>query len=83
MHGKEDTRVHPSHSMERYRYLKTHGKVPVRLVLYPGEGHGNRKMAAQLDYGMRMMRWMNTFLVEKAETKPPFELPHAENMSEE
>ena len=83
MHGKEDTRVHPSQSMELYRYLKTHGKVPVRLVLYPGEGHGNRKMAAQLDYGMRMMRWMNTFLVEKAETKPPFELPHAENMSEE
>lgn len=80
MHGKEDTRVHPSQSMELYRYLKTHGNVPVRLVLYPGEGHGNRKMAAQLDYGMRMMRWMDTFLVEKAETKPPFELPHVENM---
>jgi len=80
MHGKEDTRVHPSQSMELYRYLKTHGNVPVRLVLYPGEGHGNRKMAAQLDYSMRMMRWMEQFLVEKAETKPPFELPHLENL---
>ncbi|MDV6317255.1 S9 family peptidase [Idiomarina sp. HP20-50] len=80
MHGKEDTRVHPSQSMELYRYLKTHGKVPVRLVLYPGEGHGNRKVAAQLDYSMRLMRWMDTFLVEKAEKKPPFELPHAEKL---
>lgn len=81
MHGEEDTRVHPSQSMELYRYLKTHDNVPVRLVLYPGEGHGNRKMAAQLDYGMRMMRWMNSFLVEGAEDKPDFELPHLENMS--
>ncbi|PTB82436.1 S9 family peptidase, partial [Pseudidiomarina aestuarii] len=30
LHGKEDTRVHPSQSMELYRYLKTHGNVPVR-----------------------------------------------------
>lgn len=82
MHGKEDTRVHPSQSMELYRYLKTHGNVPVRLVLYPGEGHGNRNMAAQLDYAMRLMRWMDTFLIEKAETKPPFELPHMERLKE-
>ncbi|WP_287011134.1 prolyl oligopeptidase family serine peptidase [Idiomarina sp.] len=80
MHGKEDTRVHPSQSMELYRYLKTHGNVPVRLVLYPGEGHGNRKVAAQLDYSMRLMRWMDSFLVEKAEEKPSFELPHAEQL---
>lgn len=82
MHGKEDTRVHPSQSMELYRYLKTHGKVPVRLVLYPGEGHGNRRMAAQLDYSMRLMRWMDNFLVEQAEDKPDFELPHAEQLAE-
>ena len=80
MHGKEDTRVHPSQSMELYRYLKTHGNVPVRLVFYPGEGHGNRKVAAQLDYSMRFMRWMDTFLMEKSEEKPPFELPHAEQL---
>lgn len=80
MHGKDDTRVHPSQSMELYRYLKTHGKVPVRLVFYPGEGHGNRKAAAQLDYSMRLMRWMDTFLVEQAEEKPPVDLPHAEQL---
>lgn len=76
MHGKEDTRVHPSQSMELYRYLKTHGNVPVRLVLYPGEGHGNRHMAAQLDYSIRLMRWMDSFLVEQAEEKPPFAIDH-------
>ncbi|MCZ6683616.1 MAG: S9 family peptidase, partial [Planctomycetota bacterium] len=52
MHGKNDPRVHPSQSMELYRYLKTLGKTPVRLVLYPGEQHGNRKAAAQYDYSL-------------------------------
>lgn len=80
MHGKEDTRVHPSQSMELYRYLKTHGNVPVRLVLYPGEGHGNNKAAAQLDYGLRLMRWMDHFLKEQNDTLPEHELPHAEQI---
>ena len=40
--GKDDPRVHPSQSLELYRYLKVQSKAPVRLVLYPGEGHGNR-----------------------------------------
>ncbi|GAB2934977.1 prolyl oligopeptidase family serine peptidase [Rheinheimera gaetbuli] len=80
MHGKDDTRVHPSQSMELYRYLKTHGKVPVRLVLYPGEGHGNQKAAAQLDYGMRLMRWMDHFLKQGNKDLPPHELPHADNI---
>ncbi len=42
MHGKDDPRVHPAQSMELYRYMKVQGK-DVRLVYYPGEGHGNRK----------------------------------------
>ena len=66
--------------MELYRYLKTHGNVPVRLVFYPGEGHGNRHMAAQLDYGIRLMRWMDTFLVEQAKEKPSFAIDHADQI---
>lgn len=62
MHGKEDTRVHPSQSMELYRYLKTWGKVPVRLVFYPGEEHGNRKSAGRLDYNLRMLQWFEYYL---------------------
>ena len=77
MHGKNDPRVHPSQSMELYRYLKTLGKTPVRLVLYAGEGHGNRKAAARLDYSMRMMRWMEHYLSGPGGDPPPYELNYA------
>ncbi|MFU8785094.1 S9 family peptidase [Aliidiomarina sp.] len=80
MHGAEDTRVHPSQSMELYRYLKVHGNVPVRLVLYPGEGHGNSRAASQMDYALRLMRWMNFYLVEQNEGIPEHELAHAEHL---
>lgn len=62
LHGKEDTRVHPSQSLELYRQLKLHGKAPVRLVWYPGEGHGNKNKQAQLDFNLRTMRWYNYYL---------------------
>lgn len=65
MHGKEDTRVDPGQSYELYRHIKTRTETPVRLVLYPGEGHGNRKSAARYDYSLRMMRWFETFLKNK------------------
>ncbi|HUP47657.1 MAG TPA: S9 family peptidase, partial [Thermoanaerobaculia bacterium] len=42
-HGEDDPRVHPSQSLMLYRYLKILGNVPVRLVFYPKEGHGNRR----------------------------------------
>lgn len=80
MHGKNDTRVHPSQSMELYRYLKTLGKVPVRLVFYPGEGHGNRKTGAQLDYSIRLMRWMDNYLLGDGEEMPAYEVDHASNL---
>lgn len=62
MHGKEDTRVSPGQSYELYRHIKTRTDTPVRLVLYPGEGHGNRKSTARYDYSLRMMRWFDTYL---------------------
>jgi dipeptidyl aminopeptidase/acylaminoacyl peptidase len=76
LHGKDDTRVHPSQSMTLYRYLKTLGNVPVRLVFYPGEGHGNRKAAARLDYSMRLMQWMDHYLLGDGGEPPPYELEH-------
>jgi dipeptidyl aminopeptidase/acylaminoacyl peptidase len=60
--GEEDTRVFPGQSIELYRHLKARGKAPVRLVLYPGEGHGNRLAAARLDYTLRMMQWFEHYL---------------------
>lgn len=50
MGGKDDPRVHPTQSMELYRQLKTLGQVPVRLVYFPGEGHGNQRAASKYDY---------------------------------
>ena len=63
MHGEEDTRVDPSQSFELYRHIKTRKpETPVRLVLYPGEGHGNQKAASRYDYHLRMMQWFDTYL---------------------
>ena len=78
LHGKDDTRVHPTQSMILYRYLKTLGKVPVRLVLYPGEGHGNRKAAGRLDYSKRLMRWMDHYLQGPGGEPPPWQIEHPE-----
>jgi dipeptidyl aminopeptidase/acylaminoacyl peptidase len=76
LHGKADPRVPPSQSMELYRNLKILGKTPVRLVLYPGEGHGNRKAASRYDYSLRMMRWMKSFLQDSAKEAPPFKIDY-------
>lgn len=64
MHGAEDTRVHPAQSLELYRHLKVRKPdVPVRLVWYPGEGHGNTRASSRLDYAYRMLRWFDTYLM--------------------
>ncbi len=71
LHGEQDTRVHPSQSMELYRSMKVRTDTPVRLVFYPREGHGNRRSAARLDYAYRLMRWMDTYLAEDATRDDP------------
>ena len=76
LHGKNDPRVHPSQSLELHRHLKTLDQAPVRLVLYEGEGHGNRKAAARLDYNLRMLRWMQTFLQDDAKTAPEYRIDY-------
>jgi len=68
--------VHPSQSMELYRNLKILGKVPVRLIFYPGEGHGNRKAAARYDYNLRMLRWMEHYITGPGGKAPPVEIEH-------
>ena len=78
LHGEKDTRVHPSQSLEMYRHVKVRTETPVRLVYYPNEGHGNRNAASQLDYALRMKRWMDHFLVEGEDQLPPWEIDHAQ-----
>lgn len=64
LHGTKDPRVHPSQSLEMYRAFKLRGKAPVRLVWYPGEGHGNRKNTLRLDYLLRTLNWFEYYLKE-------------------
>ncbi|HEX6883357.1 MAG TPA: S9 family peptidase [Planctomycetota bacterium] len=77
LHGKDDPRVHPGQSRELYRHLKLRGQAPVRLVLYPGEGHGNRKAAARLDYALRSLQWFEHYLLGPGGEMPAPELEYA------
>jgi dipeptidyl aminopeptidase/acylaminoacyl peptidase len=78
MHGADDPRVHPAQSMELYRHLKVRKPdLPVRLIYYPGEGHGNQRSASKYDYNLRMLQWFDTYLKTgntNAE-KPGLDLP--------
>jgi len=76
LHGKEDPRVHPSQSLDLYRNLKQFGKAPVRLVLYPGEGHGNSRAASRLDYNLRMMQWFEHYLQGAGGAAPAYEISY-------
>ncbi|WP_270373837.1 S9 family peptidase [Marinicauda sp. Alg238-R41] len=78
LHGEDDTRVYPGQSLELYRSLKLRSDAPVRLIFYPGEGHGNRKAAAQFDYAHRMMRWFDHYLQGEGGEPPASDLPFSE-----
>ncbi len=62
MHGTEDTRVHPGQSLEYYRQLKMNDHPAVRLVLYPGEGHGNARQTGRWDVLCRHLQWYDWYL---------------------
>jgi dipeptidyl aminopeptidase/acylaminoacyl peptidase len=81
LHGKEDPRVHPSQSLELHRHLKTLDQAPVRLVLYPGEGHGNKRAASKFDYNLRMLRWMEHFLIARKQEAPSYSIDYDEHFS--
>jgi dipeptidyl aminopeptidase/acylaminoacyl peptidase len=60
--GAADTRVHPSQSLELYRRMKMNGHPAVRLVQYPGEGHGNRRQPGRIDVLYRQMEWFDWYV---------------------
>jgi dipeptidyl aminopeptidase/acylaminoacyl peptidase len=74
--GMDDPRVSPTQSMELYRHLKLHGNVPVRLVRYPGEQHGNARAASRLDYSLRLLQWMEHYLMGPGGAPPPRDLEY-------
>lgn len=60
--GASDTRVDPSQSLEFYRRLKMNDHPAVRMVRYPGEGHGNRKMPGRRDVLYRTIQWYDWYV---------------------
>jgi dipeptidyl aminopeptidase/acylaminoacyl peptidase len=77
LHGTADPRVSPTQSAELYRHLKQRNQAPVRLVWYPGEGHGNRRAASRLDYSLRMMEWFDHYLQGRGGEPPAYEIDYA------
>jgi len=62
MGGAADPRVYPGQSIELYRILKMNGKPAVRLVQYPGEGHGNAKQPGRADVLYRQLDWFDWYV---------------------
>jgi len=62
--GAADTRVHPSQSFEYYRALKMNNHPAVRLVQYPGEGHGNARQPGRIDVLHRQLQWFDWYLMD-------------------
>lgn len=60
--GAADTRVHPSQSLEFYRRLKMNNHPAVRLVRYPGEGHGNARQPGRIDVLYRHLQWYDWYV---------------------
>lgn len=60
--GADDPRVHPSQSLELYRRMKMNNHPAVRLVQYPGEGHGNRKQVGRIDVLYRQINWFDWYV---------------------
>ncbi len=76
LHGKDDPRVPASQGLELYRTLQLHGKAPVRLIWYNGEGHGNRRNVHRLDYIVRTMDWFDHYLrLDKPRNQMPAKYP--------
>ncbi len=61
-HGTIDRQVPTEQSWTYYRTLYWLNKVPVKLVLFPGEPHGPRKLSHQLRKVNEEMAWFDKYL---------------------
>ncbi|MCF8304461.1 MAG: S9 family peptidase [Bacteroidales bacterium] len=81
LHGEEDPRIPVTQGEELYRAMKMHGEAPVRFVVYPGEGHGNRKNTNQYDYLLRTLNWFEFYLKgDQPNNKMPEKYPEYEGV---
>jgi dipeptidyl aminopeptidase/acylaminoacyl peptidase len=49
-------------SLELYRRMKMNDHPAVRLVQYPGEGHGNSSQPGRIDVLYRQMEWFDWYV---------------------
>ncbi len=57
--GDADRRVSPEQSIQFYEAMKRIGKAPVKLVLYPGQGHGITDPRLSKDRMLRIVDWFS------------------------
>jgi dipeptidyl aminopeptidase/acylaminoacyl peptidase len=60
--GAEDRRVSPEQSIQFYEAMKRIGKAPVKLVLYPGQGHGVNDVRLMKDRMLRNVEWFSYWI---------------------
>ena len=60
--GEADRRVSPEQSIQFYEAMKRIGKAPVKLVLYPGQGHGISDPRMSKDRMLRNVEWFSYWI---------------------
>jgi dipeptidyl aminopeptidase/acylaminoacyl peptidase/formylglycine-generating enzyme required for sulfatase activity len=60
-HGTNDTNVPTAQSWSYFRALQYYDKVPVKLVLFPGEPHGPRKLTHQMRKVEEEVAWFDKY----------------------
>lgn len=67
--GDKDTNVPTEQGFEHYRALQLLGKAPVRLVIFPGEPHGLRRLSHQRRKIEEELSWLDKYFFKKEEKK--------------
>ena len=60
--GENDERVPAEQSIQFYEAVKSMGKAPVKLVIYPGEPHGIRSPRHRRDLMSRNVEWFSHWI---------------------
>lgn len=60
--GEDDERVPAEQSIQFYEAMSAIGKAPVKLVIYPGQGHGIRDVALTRDMMVRNVEWFTKWI---------------------
>jgi len=60
--GERDERVPAEQSIQFYVAMKSIGKAPVKLILYPGEPHGIRQPRHRRDLMSRNVEWFTSWI---------------------